>query len=374
MPDRLRVAVDATPLLGAVTGVGRVLQEVLPRLHQRPDLEVSAFAMTWRGRNRLPAVVPPGMRVSRRPLPARPSRALWKHFDHPRIGWWTGPADVVHGTYVVPPSRPAAEVVTVHDLTFVRFPEMCTTDTLQYPELIRRAVRRGAWVHAPSHATADEVVAAFAVPEHRVVVVPLGVTAPPSDAPGDPAEGRRLAGAERYLLALGTVEPRKGLPTLVDAFAQVVAEHPDVRLVIGGPDGWGADALADALARVPRAAERTTRLGWLPEPDRAHLLRGASALVYPSIYEGFGLPPLEAMAVGVPVVSTTAGSLPEILGDAALLVEPGDDDALAESLCQVLEDDDVRARLIASGRVQAARWTWDETAEGLAALYHRARS
>jgi glycosyltransferase involved in cell wall biosynthesis len=372
MADRLRVAVDATPLLGAVTGVGRVLEEVLPRLQRRDDLEVSAFAMTWRGRDRLPGAVPSGMPASRRPLPARPSRLLWKHLDHPRVRWWTGPVDVVHGTYVVPPSQPAAEVVTVHDLTFVRFPEMCTRDTLEYPDLIRRAVRRGAWVHVPSHATAAEVLATFPVPDERVVVVPLGVTTPDDDRPGDPAEGRRLAGAERYLLALGTVEPRKGLPTLVEAFAALVAEHPDLRLVIGGQDGWGADALTEALGRLPAAAGRTTRLGFLSERDRADLLQGATALVYPSVYEGFGLPPLEAMAVGVPVVSTTAGSLPEVLGDAALLVAPEDSDALAVALGHVVADHHLREHLVAAGRQQAARWSWDDTADGLATLYHRA--
>lgn len=373
MPERLRVTLDATPLLGAVTGVGRVVQEVLPRLVRRDDLDLRAFAMTWRERQRLPDVVPPGVQVPSRPLPARPARRIWTHADHPRLRWWTGDVDVVHGTnYVVPPARPAAEVMTVHDLTCVRFPELCTTDTLQYPALIRRALRRGAWVHAPSHATADEVVATFDAEPERVVVVPLGVTRPPADAPGDAHEGRRLANAERYFLALGTVEPRKGLPTLVAAFDEVVATHGDVRLVIAGPDGWGSTALEAALARHRGAAGRTVRLGWLDEGDRAHLLRGATALAYPSIYEGFGLPPLEAMAEGVPVLSTTAGSLPEVLGDGALLVAPEDPVALAAAMTAVLDDEDERARLVAAGHERAERWTWDATAEGLAALYHRA--
>jgi len=367
-----RVAVDATPLLGAVTGVGRLVQEVLPRLHQRTDLEMSAFAMTWRGHDRLAQVVPGGMAANGRPLPARPARALWTRLDHPSSRWWTGPVDVVHGmNFVVPPSAPAAEVVTVHDLTCVRFPELCTRDALQYPGLIRRALRRGAWVHAVSHATAEEVLDAFAVPEERVVVVPNGVTPPAAAAPAD---GHRLAGSRRYVLALGTVEPRKGLPTLVDAFERLVCDHPDLRLVIAGPDGWGAEALADSLAHHHRVAERTTRLGWLGEPARSALLRGATVLAYPSVYEGFGLPPLEAMTAGVPVVSTTAGSLPEVLGDAAVLVEPRDADALAAGLRHVIEDDGLRARLVADGRAQAARWSWDATADGLAELYHHAAS
>jgi glycosyltransferase involved in cell wall biosynthesis len=365
----VQVAVDATPLLGPVTGVGRLVVETLPRLARRPDLHVVAFASTWRGRHQLADAAPPEAEVVTRPLPARPARAFWKRTDLPPLRWWTGAVDVVHGTnYVVPPSQPAAEIMTIHDLTCVRFPELCNRDTLEYPGLIRRALARGAWVHAVSQFTAAEVQEAFTVDPDRLVVIPNGVSAP---LEADPAEGRHLAGAERYVLALGTVEPRKDLPSLVRAFSSLAAGQPDLRLVLAGPDGWGADALAQAIAGSG-VGDRITRLGWLDDPERSALLRGAAVLAYPSVYEGFGLPPLEAMAAGVPVVSTTAGSLPEVLGEAALLVPPHDAEALAGALEQVLTDTQEADRLVAAGRAQAGRWSWDATADGLAELYHRA--
>jgi alpha-1,3-rhamnosyl/mannosyltransferase len=179
-----------------------------------------------------------------------------------------------------------------------------------------------------------------------------------------------MAGAERYVLALGTVEPRKDLPSLLAAFDAAAARLPDVRLVVAGPDGWGQPAFDDALARTVHR-DRVVRVGWVEDPVRAALLSGAWAYAYPSLYEGFGFPPLEAMAVGVPVVATTAGALPEVLGDAARLVPPGDTDALAEALV-ALDDDAERAALVERGRRRVGRFSWDACADGLTALYRRA--
>ncbi len=364
----LRVAVDATSLLGPRTGVGVFTAELLAHL-PRTRVAPVAYATTWRGRGRLAGLVPRGVEVASRPQAARPLRELWRRFDHPVIEWWTGPVDVVHGpNYVVPPTRDAAQVMTIHDLTFHHHPEMSTADTLQYPGLIRRALRRGAWVHTESRFVADEVLEVYGADPDRVVVVPLGVTSP---ADGDPARGHQLAGGDRYLLALGTVEPRKDLPLLVDAFDLLAAEHPDLRLVVAGPDGWGAEALAARLATSPHR-ERIVRLGWVDDHDRAALLRGATVLAYPSRYEGFGLPPLEAMAADTPVVATAVGALPEVLGEGARLVPPADAEALAGALGELLTDDAARDAAVARGRDRAATYSWQACADGLADLYARA--
>ena len=377
---RLRLAYDATACLGPRTGVGVFTEEVLARLGPRDDLDVTAYAVTWSGRGRLGSVVPEGVRVATRPMAARPLREAWRRADVPPIEWWTGPVDVVHGpNFVVPPARHAARVVTVHDLTPVRFPELCTADTLAYPGLIRRALRGGAWIHTPSQFVADEVVEAFGADPARVVAIPNGVTEIGPDVTGrDAAEGVRLAGSARYLLAIGTIEPRKDLPWLVDAFDVLAASHRDVSLVVAGPDGWGVADFERAVARAAHRA-RIVRFGWVGPDQRAALLRGATALAYPSRYEGFGLPPLEAMAAGVPVVATDAGALPEVLGDAADLVPVGAGlaptaraDALADALARVLDDDAHRARLVTAGRERAATYSWDATTARLVDLYRLA--
>jgi glycosyltransferase involved in cell wall biosynthesis len=363
----LRVAVDATSLLGPRTGVGVFTAELLAHL-PRDRVAPVAYATTWRGRGRLAEVVPAGVAVAGRPQAARPLRELWRRVDHPRIEWWTGPVDVVHGpNYVVPPTRRAAAVMTIHDLTFHHHPEMSTADTLQYPGLIRRALRRGAWVHTESRFVADEILDVYRADPERVVVVPLGVT-PPVDA--DPALGHELAGGDRYVVALGTIEPRKDHPLLVDAFDRLAATDPDLRLVVAGPDGWGVDAFEEQVARSPHR-DRIVRLGWVDEETRSALLHGARVLAYPSRYEGFGLPPLEAMAAGTPVVATAVGALPEVLGDGATLVAAGDADALAEALASLLDDSPMRTAAVERGRARAGGYSWSACAAGLADLYAR---
>jgi glycosyltransferase involved in cell wall biosynthesis len=366
----LRVAVDLTSQLTPLTGVGVMARELVARLATRDDVELTAFAVTWRGRGRLAEVVPPGVRVVDRPMPARPLHEAWRRADHPRVDRWIGDHDVVWGpNFVVPPSH-ASQVVTVHDLTAVRFPELAGDFTLAFPGLVRRALRRGAWVHTPSSFVRDEVVAAFDADPERVVAIHHGA---PTDPAGDPAVGRRLAGGDRFVLAVGTIEPRKDVPTLVRAFDGLAAAHPDVRLVIAGADGWGADALTDAVDRA-RHADRVVRLGRIDERARVDLLAAATVYAYPSVYEGFGLPPIEAMAAGVPVVTTRAGALPEVAGDGADLVDVGDVDGLAAALARVLDDPGHRADLVTRGHAVAARYDWATAADQLADLFRLANA
>lgn len=364
----LRVAIDATSLYGPRTGIGRFTEALLSEVSGRPEVAVRAFAVTWRGHEALRSLVPAGIDAVPGRMAAAPLRAAWRRVDHPRIERWTGAVDVVHGpNFVVPPAR-AARVVSVHDLTFLHYPEFCTADVLQYPGLLRRALSSGAWVHTDSDAVRREVIDLLGADPDRVVAVPLGVTPPPA---GDPARGRALAGSDAFVLALGTIEPRKNLPTLVRAFDLLAGEDHEVRLVVAGPDGWGVDAYEAAVAAAQHR-DRIVRVGFVTEADRGALLAAAGAVAVPSHYEGFGFSAAEAMAAGIPVVASDRGSHPELVGDAGLLVGPDDPGALAEALRTALRDDAVRHDLAARGRQRAAGLTWSRTASGIIRLWDAA--
>lgn len=368
---RLRVAVDATALIGRPTGVGAFCAGLLGALGARTDVEVWAFAVTWRRRGAIVGALPAGVAARQRPMPARPLHLAWRRFDLPPVEWFVGHPDVIHGTnFVVPPARTAATVVTVHDLTPVRYPELCEGPTLAFPSLIAAALRRGAFVHTPSAFVAAEVIEVFGADPDRVRPVHSGIPGPPLRAPADPGavERWRPAGTDRYILSVGTAEPRKDLPGLVRAFDLLAADHPDVGLVLAGPGGWGEGELAEALEACGHR-ERVRRTGWVDEATLSALLGGAAVLAYPSRYEGFGFPPLQAMAAGVPVVATRAGAVPEVVGDAALLVPVGDVSSLAGALSSVLDDAGTAADLVTRGRRRAGAFTWDRCAEGMAALY-----
>jgi glycosyltransferase involved in cell wall biosynthesis len=300
---------------------------------------------------------------------------MWAHRDAPPLEWFTGATDVVHGTnFLVPPTRRAAAVVSVHDLTPLHHPELCNEATLAYPGLIRRAVGRGAWVHTDSAFVAGEVLEAFGPDPSRVRVVNPGIPVLPVPAEADTdAVLRRLLpdGLRRFCLSIGTAEPRKDLPGLVGAFDAVAERQRDVALVLAGPPGWGEQALEAAIERAA-SRDRIARTGWVTQADLAALLARATVLAYPSLYEGFGFPPLQAMQAGVPVVATRAGSLPEVLGTAAVLVEPGDHDGLVDALGRCLGDEEERGRLIAAGTEWSARYSWERCGEGLETLYRDA--
>jgi glycosyltransferase involved in cell wall biosynthesis len=403
----LKVALDVTPLLGPRTGVGEFCAGAISALSAPPARSLvspRAFAVTWRRRDRLAGQLPAGVSLSGRPMPARPVQWVWRRFDLPVVEWWAGSLDVVHGTnFVVPPARRAARVATVHDLTAVRYPELCEPVSRGFPALVRRALANGAFVHTPSDFVAAEVVELLGADPDRVRAVHHGVPttlstglgwAGPSTEPGriepGPIEpgsiepGReRLPGpevperpdlppgVEAYILALGTIEPRKDHPGLVRAFDLLAGSHPELALVLAGPDGWGTPALEEAVA-ASAFAHRIIRLGYVSRAQRAALLANAAVFAYPSLYEGFGFPPLEAMTTGLPVVTTDAGALPEVVGDAALMVPAGEAEPLAHGLQAAVYDDCVRAILVDKGRRRAASFGWDACAAGLAALYRDA--
>jgi glycosyltransferase involved in cell wall biosynthesis len=372
LPD-VRIGLDATPLLGRRTGIGRYVQQLtgtLPTLC--PGDEVVATAFSLRGTGGLAAAVPPGVSVRSRPVPARALRAAWQRGELPPVEWLAGRLDVFHGTnFVLPPVRTARGVLTVHDLAYLLHPDTVSADSVRLRELVPRGLARAGVVCVPSRAVAAELVDAYRLPADRVQVTPLGVDPGWAAATPLPADRRRALGLDRpYLLFVGTLEPRKNLATLLCAFAAACAEdRGGPLLALAGPAGWGPEP-----AIPPAAARRVVRLGYLDEADLRSVVAGARALVFPSRYEGFGLPPLEAFAAGVPVVASDIPTTRETIGGEpglARLVPADDTEALAAAL-QADWDGPGEAEHRERRRAVAARYTWTATAELTRQAYTRA--
>jgi glycosyltransferase involved in cell wall biosynthesis len=364
----LRVALDVTPTIGQPTGVGNHVSGLVEALRHHPEeVEVVPLVLSWSGRRQGGA--------THRPMPAK-LRTLWLRADHPSIERFVGPVDVVHGTnFVVPPARSAAEVVTIHDLTVLRFPHLTRQENRAFVPLLERAVRRGAWVHAVSQSVADEVNEWLPEASARIRSIYAGIpTQVAADATGLPdAVLELMAQQRRIVLSIGTEEPRKGLLTLIDAIERLMQELDDVIYVHAGPRGWQSDEIDRKIFDLPPAiAQRMFRLGYVSDSQRSALLERSSVFVYPSVYEGFGLPPLEAMTMGLPVVATQVPALIEVLGDAALLIPVDETAALHDALSRILSDDALSDDLSERGISRASKYRWDTMATEVIDLYRTA--
>jgi alpha-1,3-rhamnosyl/mannosyltransferase len=235
----------------------------------------------------------------------------------------------------------------------------------RYRWILPQVLKRCAVVLTPSETVAEQVSSELAFPRDRIVVTPEGVR-PSALRSGTPATG---PDRRSYLLFTGTREPRKNLDRLLRAFAQV--GDLDLDLVVAGPAGWGSGDLRARTVELGLAG-RVEFPGYLGDEDLAALLAGARAFVFPSLYEGFGLPPLEAMAAGVPVVAARAGALPEVLGDAPFWCDPLDVESIAAAIRAAVTDDGLRARAVAAGHARAAGYDWAETARLTLGAYERA--
>lgn len=371
----MRVAIDATPLLGPRSGIGEFVFGLLGALPTK-GMAVDAFAVSWRQRHGLRQLLPLGVKFVDRPLPARPLQEGWARANFPPIDFLIGRHDIVHGTnFVVPPTQWGKEIVTVHDLTPVHFPEMCLPQVRRFPDAIRRAIRRGAFVHTPSEAIRAEVIEYFGVNPERVRAIPHGIPTDSYSSAGPPSSALieidlAITRGMRLILATGTIEPRKDYPTLLRAFDQLASDLKDVFLVIAGSRGWGAEEFDATLASL-RYRDRVHVLGWVENSDRAWLYEHASIFTYPSKYEGFGLPPLEAMRAGVPTVVTNVAAVREVVGDAALAVPIGDVEAFAGGMSAVLSDASIGERLRSEGLRRVSRYRWDRTGELMRTWYRQ---
>lgn len=357
-PVPLPIALDYRPALLSFAGIGRATRELAAALARRADVELHLFGHSLAAARR-PVQVPPRAVLHRLPIPGRSLPSL------ARLGLGAdrlaGRAPVFHWTdFVQPPLSHARAVLTVHDLAFVLDPSWHGSNAALLRERTRRAIARAAAVVVPSQTTADHVrrFAPDGPPPH---VVPFGA----DHVPTAPTRTHPLAG-RRYALCLGTIEPRKDHLTLLAAWRRLPLPRP--LLVVVGGIGWQCDPITAAL----RAAEQEGLVQWLPAADDAQtfaLLQHAALLAYPSLWEGFGFPPLEAMQLGVPVVAADVAPMRELAGAAMELVAPHDPEALAAGLERVLGDAAHAAVLRTAGRARAGAFRWRDCAAAHAAIY-----
>ena len=359
-----------------VTGIGYAAIYQLRALFARndPRFRFALFAAGGRG----------GRAVLERELGAQPRSVFvpyarlakyyaWNALNWPPIEWATGHARIAHNLcHQVPAVSHATTVVTVHDLSAFRHPETHTPRMVHVQQtLLRHTAARADRIVAVSEHCKSELVELLGVQADRIHVIHNGVNTAEFDAPFDE---RRLNELKRehgidgeFIVHLGTIEPRKNLVRLCEAYGQLRGRHGGMpKLVIAGAVGWDAASSLDAIAALGADAVRP---GYLSRADAVLLLRGARACVYPSIYEGFGLPVLEAMAARTPVVTSNGSALPEVAGEAALYADPNDASAIAAAIERVLDDPVSAADRVAIGRQRAETFSWASSAEKLASLY-----
>jgi glycosyltransferase involved in cell wall biosynthesis len=365
----MRVLVDYRPALRARTGVGEYMHELVRAYTaSHPADDVAVFTSSWADRPAPGTGAALHARVVDRRVPVAMLNALWHRAEWPPVEWLAGEADVVHAAHplLIPSSR-AARVVTVHDLFFLSHPERTTAEIRRdYPALAASHARRADAVVAVSQYTRRQVIERLGVEAERVHVCSSGARtwARLGHAPNVPAGG--------YVLFLGTLEPRKNLGVLLDAYERLRARGGHVPpLRIAGGAGPGAEAWLDRI-RTPPLDALVQYVGYVPDDGREALYAGARTLVLPSLDEGFGLPALEAMSAGVPVMASNAGALPEVVGDAAVLFESTDADALAHGLARLATDEAWARDRASAGLARARAFTWDAAARELRRAYDAA--
>lgn len=376
--EGMRIGINGVAMLSPLTGIGQYTFNLARELQLMQLMPWLFYGANWRQAIRATAL--PGMHAAKNlfkkiiPYPYAAQRFLMqRNFSS---GAHRHRIQLYHEPSFMPYRFDGPTVATVHDLSWLRYPE--TQPAARVRELNRRmpaAMQNAAHILVDSEYVRQEVIAHFGLPEDRISVALLGVAAEFKPlaarlrAPILDAYGLQYG---RYILAVSTLEPRKNLLSLIAAFARLPANmRRGYPLVIAGMRGWGDSLRSDSLRQlISRGEVRLT--GYVPQGDLPGLYSGARMFVYPSLYEGFGLPPLEAMACGVPVIVSNRASLPEVVGSAGVLTEPLDDAGIAQHMQSLIEDDALHRRLSEAGRKRAETFTWRRCAEETMTAYRRA--
>ena len=361
----MRILADYRPALRARTGVGEYLHQLIGAYAAEHPGDVTLFTSSWKDRPAPGLASELGVGVVDRRIPVRLLNLLWHRVGWPPIEAIAGDADVVHAAHpLLIPARRAAQVITIHDLFFLSHPEQTAAEIRRdYPVLAGLHARRAHAVVTSTEHGKRLIGAQLGVAADRIYVCPPG-------APSWHALGRGPhVPPDGYVLFVGTLEPRKNVGALLDAYELLLRRRPNAPpLVLAGR---ATSAAAGWLARIaaPPLGGHVRHLGYVAHDERESVYAGARVLVLPSLDEGFGLPALEAMSAGIPVVASNRGSLPEVVGAGGLLVDPDSTDALATALEQLLSDDAVSAAWGAAGLERAGAFRWADAASTLRRAY-----
>jgi glycosyltransferase involved in cell wall biosynthesis len=365
-PGRVRILIDYRPALRQRTGVGHYVHGLATALAARlPGADsIALFSSSWK--DRLPPAVVPGAAQIDARVPVRLLNFAWHRLEWPPVDLFAGPADIVQSMHpLMIPAAAGARFITIHDLYFLDRPEHTSSEIRRdYPRLAADHARRADGIIVNSEYTRGQIIERLHVAPEKVTVC----------SPGHPDWPRRAdpppAGP---ILFLGTLEPRKNLHRLLEAYAVLVERRPDIPdLVLAGALGAPSRDLFSGPVSLAHAIDRVRLTGYVSDEERQRLYAEASMLVLPSLEEGFGIPALEAMTIGLPVVASNRGALPEVVGSAGILVDPDDATALAAAIARVLDEPGLSRRMSDDGAARATSFNWSTSAERLHAAYQSA--
>ena len=361
----MKVALELQPCYWNRSGIGTYTYEIAKRLKNTADIEFygNAFCPFWKqdGSDNLSGI---SMPVRKNELVSYGIyRRLWSYipYDYQKI--FSPSVDLsVFFNFVIPPKISGKVITTVHDLTFLRYPETMKKSNYKHISVgLKRSLDRSDKIIAVSEFTKRELQELMDVPEEKIEVVPSAPSMHENVAADYADVALKYGIRNEYILFVGTIEPRKNIIRMLKAFDNLKAEKKITeQLVLAGGNGWEDREIYNELSHLKNKSDVIVT-GFVDGATKNTLYQHAKAFVFPSIYEGFGIPPLEAMKHGCPTVCANVASLPEVVGDAAYLVDPFDVESIAEGICTVLHDDLLRASLINNGRIQAEKYSWENT-------------
>jgi glycosyltransferase involved in cell wall biosynthesis len=377
----MKVVVEATPVLPKPSGVGLYVLNLLAALEKLQVSESFELGLAYqpglwkwlRGDLVVPGVLDCYDNIVVLPVPVRLQNLIARVPGQPLLGLLEhrfGSPDIFHGTnYSVYPCRRSLRVMTIYDLSFIRYPQYATAVVRSYSQRVRQCLIWTDLVVTISESSKRDIVELLGVPPEQVWVTPLASRYATDTQGGFKGTMAVDLGDRPYILFVSTLEPRKNVVRLIQAFDQLKNQHRiDHQLVLVGQKGWQFEPIFEAIAASPWQ-HHIRHLDYLSDAEVAYCYQNADVFAYPSLYEGFGLPVLEAMTLGCPVVTANTSSLPEVAGDAALLVDPTSVEDLAEALERVIGDRSLRQAMIAKGHQQAAQFSWTRTAKSTLAAY-----